>query len=430
MLHKSGLRRKWIVAAVGAAAVSMVAAGCGGGTSSGSGGSGDKTLTVWLMSGSAPDPTVAAIDKDFEAAHPGVKVKYEVQQWNGIGQKLTTALTSTSGGPDVIELGNTQVAQYSSQGTLLDITDSVNDLNGSQWLSALKDEGAWQGKQYGVPFYAANRVVIYRTDLFQQAGITAPPTSNDEWLADLTKLKGQSGIDPLYLPGQDWYVWLSFLWDQGGDLATSSGDTWKSAINSAAGKAAFNFYKQLVDTSGTSAPKDADEATPPQANVVEKGNVASFIGFGYELAQVEKDSPNLKGKFGAFPIPSKTAGQTAPVFLGGSDLAIPANSKNADLAKDWLKIETSAKYQGQLAAAGVVPGTSTDTSALDSTETGKAMAAGSKNGKGTPTTPKWAAVEADNPLKAALTAYLTGQKSVDQAVGDADAAITKTLGAS
>lgn len=421
------LRRKWIVAAVGAAAVSMVAAGCGGGSSSGSGG--DKTLTVWLMSGSAPDATVASIDKDFEAAHPGVKVKYEVQQWNGIGQKLTTALTS--GGPDVIELGNTQVAQYSSTGTLLDVTDAAGDLNGSQWLSALKDEGAWQGKQYGVPFYAANRVVIYRTDLFQQAGITAPPTSNDEWLADLTKLKAlPGGIDPLYLPGQDWYVWLSFLWDQGGDLATNSGDTWKSAINSPAGKAAFEFYKKLGDTSGSPAPKDADEATPQQSDVVAKGTTASFIGFGYELAAVEKANPALKGKFGAFPIPSKTAGKTAPVFLGGSDLAIPANTKNADLAKDWLKIETSAKYQGQLAANGVVPGTSTDSSALDSTPTGKAMAAGAKNGKGTPTTPKWAAVEADNPIKAALTAYLTGQKSLDQAVADADAAINKSLSAS
>ncbi|WP_211771933.1 extracellular solute-binding protein [Kutzneria sp. CA-103260] len=403
----------------------MVAAGCGGGSSSGSGDS--KTLTVWLMSGSAPDPMVAGIDKDFEAAHPGVKVNYQVQQWNGIGQKLTTALTGTSGGPDVIELGNTQVAQYSSQGTLLDVSDSVNDLNGSQWLSALKDEGAWDGKQYGVPFYAANRVVIYRTDLFQQAGITAPPTSNDEWLSDLTKLKGLSGIDPLYLPGQDWYVWLSFLWDQGGDLATGSGANWKSAINSPAGKAAFNFYKQLGDTSGTSAPKDADEATPQQSDVVAKGSTASFIGFGYELAAVEKANPDLKGKFAAFPIPSKTAGQTAPVFLGGSDLAIPANSKNADLAKDWLKLETSAKYQSQLAANGSVPGTSTDTSALNSTETGKAMAAGAKNGKATPITPKWAAVEADNPIKAALTAFLTGQKSVDQAVGDADAAINKTL---
>jgi N,N'-diacetylchitobiose transport system substrate-binding protein len=319
---QSGLRRKWIAAAAGAAAVSMIAAGCGGGSSSGSGG-GDKTLTVWLMSGSAPDATVAAIDKDFETAHPGVKVKYEVQQWNGIGQKLTTALTS--GGPDVIELGNTQVAQYSSAGTLLDVTDSANDLNGSQWLSALKDEGAWGGKQYGVPFYAANRVVIYRKDLFQQAGIAAPPTSNDEWLADLTKLKAVQGVDPLYLPGQDWYVWLSFLWDQGGDLATSSGDTWKSAINTAAGKASFDFYKKLVDTSGTSAPKDADEATPQQSDVVAKGNTASFIGFGYELAAVEKANPALKDKFGAFPIPSKTAGQTAPVFLGGSELELPWN---------------------------------------------------------------------------------------------------------
>jgi N,N'-diacetylchitobiose transport system substrate-binding protein len=414
------------VAAVGVAAVSMVAAGCGGGASSGSGG-GDKTLTVWLMSGSAPDATVAAIDKDFEAAHPGVKVKYEVQQWDGIAQKLTTALTGTSGGPDVLELGNTQVAQYSSQGTLLDITDSENDLNGSQWLPALKESGAWQGKQYGVPFYAANRVVIYRTDLFQQAGITASPTSNDEWLTDLGKLKALPGIEPLYLPGEEWYTLLSFIWDQGGELAANSGDTWKSAINTPQGKAGFEFYKKLVDTSGTTAAKDTDEAKPQQSDVVAKGNTASFIGFAWELAGVLKANPALKDKFGAFPIPSKTPGKTAPVFLGGSDLAIPANSKNADLAKDWLKIETSAKYQSQLAAGGSVPGTSTDTSALDSSPTGKAMAEGAKNGKVTPITPKWAAVEADNPLKSALTAYLTGQKSLDQAVGDADAAITKTL---
>ena len=60
----------------------------------------------------------------------------------------------------------------------------------------------------------------------------------------------------------------------------------------------------------------------------------------------------------------------------------------------------------------------------------QAMAAGAKNGKGTPVTPKWAAVEADNPIKAALTAYLTGQKSLDQAVSDADAAINKSLSAS
>ena len=44
------------------------------------------------MTGSAPDTLTDALNKEFEAAHPGVKVKYEIQQWDGIQQKLTTAL--------------------------------------------------------------------------------------------------------------------------------------------------------------------------------------------------------------------------------------------------------------------------------------------------------------------------------------------------
>ncbi|MFF0148455.1 N,N'-diacetylchitobiose transport system substrate-binding protein [Amycolatopsis sulphurea] len=410
----------WLTAAIGVVVV-VLAAGCG------PGGAGGRTLTVWLMSGPVPDDTVNAIGKDFEAAHPGVKVDYQVQQWDGIGQKLTTALTRGSGGPDIIELGTTQDAQYTSQGALQDLTGSVGEFNGPQWLPTLKESGAYGGKQYGVPFYAASRVVVYRTDLFRQAGITAPPASAGEWLADLARLKALPGVDPLYLPGQNWYALLSFIWDHGGDLAHHEGGTWRSTLNTPEAKAGFAFYKQLVDTSGTTAAKDTDEATPQQSDVIAKGDTASFIGFGSDLAEVIASNPSLKDKFSAFPIPSRAAGKTAPVLEAGSILAIPANSKNADLAKDWLKIETSAKYQAQLAATDSVPGTSTDTTALQATPVGRAMVAASKDGKVTPVTPRWTAVEADNPLKSALTAYLTGKKSLDQAVSDADSAITKTL---
>ncbi|MGW4130917.1 extracellular solute-binding protein [Amycolatopsis japonica] len=424
--RNSVLRRRTsirLLTAIGAVVATLAATGCG------SGGVPDSRtkLTVWLMSGPVPDATVTAINKDFETAHPGVTVEYQVQQWNGIGQKLTTALTGTSGGPDIIELGTTQASQYTSQDVLQDLTDSIGDLNGPQWLSTLKESGSYGGKQYGVPFYAANRVVIYRTDLFQKAGISAPPTSGDEWLADLAKLKALPGIDPLYLPGQNWYALLSFIWDQGGELAENVTGTWRSTLNTPQAKAGFAFYKQLVETSGTTAPKDTDEATPQQSDVISKGDVASFLGFGSELAAAITANPSLKDKFGAFPIPSRTPGATAPVLEAGSVLAIPANSKNADLAMDWLKIETSAKYQSQLAATDSVPGTSSDTSALQTTPVGKAMVAASKNGRVTPNIPQWTAVEADNPLKSALTAYLTGRKSLEQAVSDADSAITATL---
>jgi N,N'-diacetylchitobiose transport system substrate-binding protein len=407
-------------------------AGCGTSTGSGgSGDSGDKNLTVWLMDGSAPTTLTDALNKEFESSHPGAHVKYEVQKWNGIQDKLTTALASNDP-PDVIELGNTQTPKFASEGTLLDLTGSVKDLNGDQWLGALKDSGTWDGKNYAMPFYAANRTVIYRTDLFKAAGITAPPTSDQEWLDDITKLKTANASNPnfqaLYLPGQSWYVLLSFIWDQGGDVATQSGGKWAGALNTDQAKAGVNFYKQLVDTSATKAPKDADEATPQQSDVFGQGNTAMMIALPWELAGAIKAKPDLKDNTAAFPIPSKTAGSAAPVFLGGSNLAIPAGSKHQDLAKEYLKLLSSQKYQDQIAAGGSVPGTSKDTSKLATNSLGTALAASSKNGKVTPPTPKWGPIEAgQNPLKDMMTAVLTGAKSVDQAVKDANDALTKAL---
>ncbi|MFI9010336.1 sugar ABC transporter substrate-binding protein [Actinosynnema sp. NPDC053489] len=422
----------WRGLAVGAAALAVAVAGCGTSSDSGSSNSGEpKTLTVWLMDGSAPTTLTDALNKEFQDAHPGVTVKYEVQKWNGIQEKLTTALTSNNP-PDVIELGNTQTAKFAAEETLTDLSGDASDLNGDQWLGGLKDSLTWDGKQYGLPFYAANRTVIYRTDLFQAAGVANPPKSRDEWVSAIEKLKAANAADPdfqpLYLPGQSWYVLLSFIWDEGGDVAKPQGSAWAGSVDTPQAKAGLEFYKKLVDTSGTKAPKDADEATPQQMEVFATGKVGMMIGLPWELAGAVKANADLKDKTGAFPIPSKTAGKTAPVFLGGSNLAIPAGSKNADLAKEYLKLLSGKKYQDMLAEGGAVPGTSTDTAKLATTPIGKALAESAPNGKVTPTTPSWAAVEAgQNPLKDMLTAYLTGAKPLDQATADANSALSKTL---
>jgi N,N'-diacetylchitobiose transport system substrate-binding protein len=424
----------WRGLAIGATALAVAVAGCGTSTGGGTGDAagGGKTLTVWLMDGSAPATLTDALNKEFQDSHPGVTVKYEVQKWTGIQEKLTTALTSNNP-PDVIELGNTQTSKFASEGTLADLTGDVSSLNGDQWLGGLKESLTWDGKQFGVPFYAANRTVVYRTDMFAAAGITQPPTSRQELLDAIDKLKAANASNPefqsIYLPGQSWYVLLSFIWDEGGDVAKSQGSTWTGALNTDQAKAGLDFYKKLVDASATKAPKDTDEAKPQQMEVFGQGNAAMMIGLPWELAGAVKAKPELKDKTGAFPIPSKTAGKTAPVFLGGSNLAIPASSKNTDLAKQYLKLLSSSKYQDVLAEGGAVPGTSKDTSKLATNPVGTAMAKSAPNGKVTPTTPAWAAVEAgQNPLKDMLTAYLTGAKSLDQATSDANTALSKTLG--
>jgi N,N'-diacetylchitobiose transport system substrate-binding protein len=422
--------------AAAAASVALAVAGCSSGSSgSGSGSDGNKTLTVWLMTGSAPDAMMSQLDAQFEKAHPGVKVNYQVQQWDGIGQRLTGALASKNP-PNVVELGSTDASGYSSQGTLADVSDWESSLNGGQWNAGMKAAGEWQGKEYGVPFYAGDRVVIYNKSLFAKAGITAPPTSNQEWLDDIAKLKGSDPSDPnfqpLYLAGQDWYVLLSFIWDQGGDVAKSVGGKWQGTLESTQAENGINFYKQLVTASGTTAPKDNDEANPQQGDVFAKGDVAMMIGASSDATEAEKSNPAIKSDIGAFPIPSATPGKTAPVFLGGSVLGVPVNSANQDLAKDWLTLMTNATYQMQMETKGDwIPGTISDTSGLSADPVAFAGGAAAKNGKSTPAVPQWATVEnGQNPLKDMMTDVLTGTKTTDQAAKDADAALTKILQAS
>ncbi len=373
------------------------------------------TLTVWLMNGSVPEPIVAEINSEFEAANPGWKVNLQTQQWNGIQDKLTTGLASNDP-PDVVELGNTQAPKFAAAGALADLGAAKSALGADKWLQGLAVTGVSKGKTYATPFYGANRVVIYRKDLFEKAGITAAPKSLAELLDAGNKLKA-ANPDPefqaLYLPGQSWYTLLSFIWANGGDVAVKEGDKWKGALDTPQAQAGFTDYASLYKAL-SKAPADADEATPQQGSIVGKGKVGMFIGLPWEIAvatDAKTGDPALKDKFGTFAIPSAKGGP-APVFLGGSNLAVAAGSKKQKAAQNWLSLMLGAKYQTKLAAGGVVPGiTGLGADIYGTNEAAKVMAAAAAaGGKVTPADPAWAAVEAGtNPIKDAMTAVLRGQ---------------------
>lgn len=401
----------------------------GGGSTSASGAG--QTLTVWLMSGSAPDALVTSLDSEFSAAHGGMKVDYQVQQWNGIQDKLTTALAGNNP-PDVIELGNTQAPKFSASDALADLTGKKADLNGDHWLDGLAKTGVWNGKTYAAPFYGANRIVAYRTDMFAAAGVT-PPTSMQEMLAAGKKLQQKYAADKqfqaLYLPGQSWYSLLSFIWDEGGQVATESGGKWSGAVDSVQAQAGVRDY-QTYYSQLSKGPADADEATPQQNEVFAKGHTAMAIMVPWEIGSATTANKALTGKIAAFPIPSNTGKKSAPVFLGGSNLAVAAGSKHQAEATDWLKLMLTDKYQKQLASNGVVPATTNlGSDVYAGNATAKVMAgAAQAGGDVTPATPNWAAVEAgSNPLKDMLTAVLTNKMSIAEATKAASGSLTKTL---
>nr|WP_203602725.1 extracellular solute-binding protein [Streptomyces coelicoflavus] len=395
------------------------------GDSASDGAGGSTGLDVWLMRDSVSAEFQKEFETGFEKAHPGIDLKIQIQEWEGIGEKVTAALASNDA-PDVIEVGNTQVAQYAQSGGLTDFSDRVEELGGDTWLEGLAEPGSYDGKQYGIPYYAANRVVIHRTDLFEQAGVDASRIrTRDQWIAATRKLD-KGGNQGIYLPGQNWYVLSGFVWDEGGDLAVKSGGEWKGGLDSPAALRAMDFYRRLQALG--QGPKDSDEAQPPQAEVMAKGQVAQIIAVPGGAKVIEEKNPELKGKLGFFPIPGKTADRPGAVFTGGSDLVVPAVAAHQEEAFTFIRELTGDAWQKKLAVAmSYVPNKTTLAGAVADDPGTAAMAAGAAHGRATPNTPQWAAVEAKNPIKEYMTAVLTG-KDAASAAAEASRTITETLG--
>ncbi|MFF0055825.1 extracellular solute-binding protein [Streptomyces microflavus] len=389
-------------------------------------GDGRTTVDVWLMRDSVSDTFQKEFTADFEKRNPKIDVKIQIQEWDGIGQKITAALASNDA-PDVIEAGNTQVAQFAESGGLLDLSDRTDELNGEDWLSGLAEPGAYEGKQYGIPYYAANRVVIHRTDLFEKAGIDAKAIKTREQWIDATAKLNKGGTQGIYLPGQLWYALAGFIWDEGGDLATESGGKWSGALDTPEALRGMAFYEELQALG--KGPKDSDEDDPPQAEVMAQGQVAQVISTPGGANVIVEKNPELKGKLAFFPIPGKTAGTPGSVFTGGSDLVVPAAAAHPEEAVTFIKELTGDEWQKKLAVAmSYVPNRTSLASAVAGDPGAAAMAVGAAEGHATPNTPGWAAVEAENPIKDYMTAVLTGGDPAKEAA-KASQDITRAMNA-
>jgi len=430
------MHRKMRAAAVVGATVALFAAACGSGGNSPESASGDsgntqaKDITVWLMNGSAPDAVIKRVNAQFNQAHPNTQVKIQIQQWDGIQEKTTTALAGNTP-PDVLEIGSTLVSKFADSGGLEDLSSKKADLGGDTWLQGLTDAGTLDGKLYGIPYYAGDRAVLYRKDMFAKAGITTLPSDRASFVATMAKLQAKYGSDKqfsaLYFPGQYWYAALPFIWDEGGEVAVQDNGQWKGALDSPQSQAGLSALKDIV-TKYSKAPVNGNENDNDPAVPLGEGKAGMIIDAGWKVGTVEKAHPQLKGQIGVFPVPSKNAGQTAPVFLGGSNLAVSAGSDAPELAYEWIKILAGTKAQTDLATTGGVIPNSTSLLTLHAKDPVLSVFdLAAKNSRSTPSTPKWANVESGTVLQDMLVSIFSGKKSVADATADATEAITKTL---
>lgn len=429
--------------ALGLAAIVALSACSSGGTASAGGGStktvpdakgSGKTLKVWVMTGDYHDETIAAINKEF-TKKTGAKVDVQIQQWDGITTKVSTAL-ATSTPPDVLDLGNTQVASYAANGALLDLTPYKKDLaQGQTWLTGLSDPATIDGKLYGVPGFAGARAVIYNKTMWANAGVTTAPTTYDELTADLDKVaaanKSTADFSPFYLPGQYWYAGMQFVWDAGGTIATAKGDSWTPGLGSAKAQKGLADFKSFQNKYSSPASQTLDTDSPDQDQLFADGKASAILHTNGAIGLIQKANPALKDSdLGSFPFPGKS-GKTQPVMLGGSDWGIAAKSKNSDLALAWAKIAASPSIQSKwvYGSDGWIPNSNEGIKKADSTlsDLNKGFFNAALNSRATPANGNWTNLEGDRSINQLFSAIASGSKTPQAAAKSFDTAVDKQL---
>ncbi|WP_194813381.1 extracellular solute-binding protein [Nocardia sp. XZ_19_385] len=337
-----------------AAAVMMGLAACGGDT----GESSTKTLTVWRFGEPTADDTeiMSQVGAEFEQAK-GVSVEVEWIPWPKVTEKLTAAAAGGDG-PDVTEIGNTQVVTWAAQDTLLDITDQVRAWTEGQTIP--KHQWANEtigGKTYAVPWLGATRGVYYRKDWFAELGIQTPKNWAD-LLAAAQKIKSAKAVDGFAVSATSadaLHGFAPFVWGNGGQIVADEGGKWVSKLNTPQAKEALAFVTDLVKKEQVSSEgvltKDSVEIGKMFAN----GSVGMFAEGPFGKGNLLATNKITDAQLGVFPLPGKTGG-IAGQFAGGNDLAIWKDTGAPQLSFEYLQLLAGKKYTDAYGIkAGLLP---------------------------------------------------------------------------
>ncbi|MCC3296077.1 extracellular solute-binding protein [Arthrobacter sp. zg-Y411] len=292
------------LAATGALAVSSC--GFGGGGS----GEGDAS-SLDLLVPSYSDGTKAlweGVIEDFQAENEGIKVNLQVESWENLESVLQTKIQAGEA-PDIYNGG--AFSAFADEGLLYPAEDIASEETISDFQESFAENEALDGTQYGLPLIASVRALFYNQDLFDAAGVTAPPTTWDELHAAAKKIS-DTGTPGYGMPlGSEEAQGESLIWfaGNGGGFGSESEIT----VNSPENLEAAEFMKKMISDGVTQPDPGATQRTP-MINVFAQGQIGMVYALPQTVGQIEEENPELN--YGVTTVPTKSG---EPATLGVAD---------------------------------------------------------------------------------------------------------------
>lgn len=354
-MHKRNSRLALTVVAVAAAGALL--AGCSAGGATPTTPEGKTKVIFWQQK--FEDYQQAWFKKNIEAfntSQDDVEVEYVVVPADTWDQKLKAAQAAGKA-PDVKTTNYGNIKPMQAGGQLADLTQLMDAEDFDDIKANVKEFVSVDGGVYGYPLLVEpSTVLFYRTDLFEKAGIDAPPTTWDELIEDartLTsgKVKGMNIAQTA--PDLGWSSW-GLQYNTAGDLPLR-GDWSKPDATDPAYKTLAEFYQTLYTEKLM-----PQEATYGYADCsfFGEGTVAMSACGSWALGQIagNPDWKNVNDNFAVAPFPSFDGDASRPTStLGGWTLTIDSKTKAAEAAAqfvDYLVADDPQRMVDFFAASG------------------------------------------------------------------------------
>lgn len=309
-------------------------------------------ITVWAW-----DPTLESVAKDFEAEHPNVTVNLEnVGTGNDQYTALQNAIAAGDGVPDVAQIEFYALPQFALSDALTDLT-----AYGADQLDGTFTPGPWGavtqgGGVHALPTDSGPMALFYNKRVFDKYDIEVP-TTWDEYVEAARKLHE---ADPkAYLTNDvgDAGFTTSLIWQAGGRPYQVDGTDVTIDFTDAGSQRFADTWQTMID----------DELVAPVGSWSDEwyqglsdGSIASLVIGAWMRGNLESSVPDASGDWAVAPMPQWEDGAQVTAENGGSSLAIPAASENADLAWAFLEYATVGDGIATRVDEGAFPATTAE----------------------------------------------------------------------
>ncbi|MFJ3407335.1 ABC transporter substrate-binding protein [Promicromonospora sp. NPDC090134] len=425
------LSRRSFLTAMGLGTATVMA-GCA--TTSGSGApaadvtgpaEGDITFLCALFEGATGKETLEGkLLKQFNEKYPDVNVTVDYTDYGSLNEKITTGLASGLM-PDVVTLGVGWIPPFAYKNAIAPLPESL--ATRYTYEERVLEPSRFDGKLYALPMVLDTRIVAYRKDFFEEAGITAPPkdwaelreVAKELTVRDADGTLQRAGFDPFSIDLRQ--CWETFLFGNSGELFSADGR--EVLFDGPEGVAALQLFLDMV------ADGSADFALTTEAGqptTLQQGTSAIMMTNNSLYVQLQQQNPELIDKVGTFVL-----GNTGPAMLqGGTMISQSASSKNPAAARALVEflgspdaVLVASEQRGSVPAisdlrdSDYVKGNPMVAFALENLD--KARSEGG--------TPAW--MEIREKIKPTLETAVVGQQTAEQAIaqlaGIADDAIAR-----